>query len=159
MTMKNILIAAALACAATAGLAQSTAPVSAEGAWARASVQGQKASGAFMTLTAREPVSLVGASSPAAGFAEVHEMKMEGDVMRMRAVAGGIALAPGKALELKPGGYHLMLQELKGPLKPGTTVPLTLLFKTAQGEERRLELAVPVSATAPAGAAQGGHKH
>lgn len=162
--MKNMLIGLALSCAAVSTLAQTAAPVAVEGAWARASVQGQKSSGAFMKLTAREPLSLVGVSSPAAGLAEVHEMKMDGDVMRMRAVAGGLALAPGKVLELKPGGYHLMLHELKAPLKPGTTVPLTLLFKTAKGEERKLDVAVPVSATPPAAGhgghgGHGGHKH
>ncbi|MBA2672656.1 copper chaperone PCu(A)C [Ramlibacter sp.] len=154
MSNHKILAALALSLAAAASLAQPAAPVTVDGAWARASVQGQKGTGAFMALTAREPLSLVGASSPAAGIAEVHEMKMDGDVMRMRP-AGSIALAPGKVLELKPGGYHLMLMELKAPLKPGTTVPVSLLFKTAGGETRKLDLAVPVVVMAP----QAGHKH
>lgn len=146
--------ALALGLAAAASLAQPAAPVTAENAWARASVQGQKATGAFMSLTASEPLSLVGASSPVAGIAEVHEMKMEGDIMRMRPAAA-IDLAPGKPLQLRAGGYHLMLMELKAPLKPGTSVPVSLLFKTAKGEPRKLDLSVPVAVTAPAAS----HKH
>lgn len=145
-----ILLAAAL------GARAQGAPVTAEGAWARASVQGQKASGAFMRLTAREPLSLVGVASPAAGVAEVHEMKMEGEVMRMRAVAA-VPLQPGKPLELKPGGYHLMLLDLKAPLQPGTQVPVTLTFRDAKGATTQLQLAVPVLARAPDAAPA--HKH
>ncbi len=122
---------------------------SVEGAWARASVPGQQATGAFMRITAKEPMQLVGASSPAAGTTEVHEMKMEGDVMRMRP-AGAIDLPVGKPFELKPGGYHLMLQDLKQPLKPGSTVPVTLVFRNAKGVESRMELHLPVALTTPA---------
>jgi copper(I)-binding protein len=130
-------------------------PTVADG-WVRPSVPGQQASGAFMRITAKEPMQLVGASTPVAALAEVHEMKMEGDVMRMHP-AGTIDLPAGRALELKPGGYHLMLQDLKKPLENGTTVPLTLVFRNAQGKEMRLELKLPVVAQAPA--APGGHKH
>ena len=138
----------ALLCAAAA-LAQSTAPlVQVEDAWARASVAGQKASGAFMRLTAREPLSLVGGSSPVAGAVEVHEMKLDGDVMRMRALPS-LDLPAGKAVEFKPGGYHLMLQDLKAPLQRDTQVPVTLLLREAQGAERKLELQLPVRAAAP----------
>jgi len=133
------------------------APVTAEGAWARASVPGQKASGAFMRLTAKEPLSLVAVASPAAGVAEVHEMKMDGNVMRMRAIAA-LDLAAGKPFELKPGGHHLMLMDLKAPLEAGRKVPVTLTFRTARGETRKLELEVPVLAKAPEAAAHP-HKH
>jgi copper(I)-binding protein len=143
-----------LAVAASAALAQ-PAPVTVQGAWARASVQGQQGTGAFMTLTAREKLTLVGVATPVAGVAEVHEMKMEGDVMRMRAVAG-IELPAGRAVELKPGGYHLMLMDLKAPLKPDTQVPVTLSFRDAKGATRTLEVSVPVAVRGPAG---GGHKH
>ncbi|MBI3102627.1 MAG: copper chaperone PCu(A)C [Burkholderiales bacterium] len=134
--------------------AQTAAPVAVDGAWARASVQGQKATGAFMRLTASEATRLVGVSTPAAGVAEVHEMKMEGDVMKMRAIAG-LDLPAGQAVELKPGGYHVMLMDLKAPLAKGSTVPVTLLFKNAQGAESKLELQVPVQVQMPA--MQGGH--
>lgn len=142
--------------AAVLGVRAQGAPVTVEGAWARASVQGQKASGAFMRLTAREGLSLVGVASPVAAVAEVHEMKMEGEVMRMRAVAS-VPLQPGKPLELKPGGYHLMLMDLKAPLQVGTQVPVTLTFRDAKGTTSQLQLAVPVLARAPDGTPV--HKH
>lgn len=138
--------------------------VEVQNAWARATVQGQKASGAFMTLTAPSAAKLVAVSSPVAGVAEVHEMKMEGDVMKMRALTNGLDLPAGKAVELKPGGYHVMLMDLKLPLQKDTTIPLTLVFKDAKGVETKKELKVPVSQVAPAGAAapaaaHGEHKH
>ncbi len=132
-----------------------------EGAWVRGSVPGQQGTGGFMRLTAREPLQLVGAATPAAGSAEIHEMKMEGDVMRMRAV-DKVDLVPGTPFELKPGGYHLMLMELKQPLQKDTLVPLTLLFRNAAGAQLKMELQVPVSMQAPgapAGAATEQHKH
>lgn len=137
--------------------------VEVQNAWARATVQGQKASGAFMTLTAQTPGRLVSVSSPVAGVAEVHEMKMEGDVMKMRALANGLELPAGKPVELKPGGYHVMLMDLKLPLQKDTTIPVTLVFKDAKGVETKKELKLPVSQTAPAGAAaapaHGAHEH
>jgi len=131
-----------------------------EGAWVRSAVAGQSGTGAFMRLTARQATQLVGASTPVAGIAEVHKMKMEGDVMRMRAVPK-LDLPAGQTLELKPGGYHIMLQELKQPLAKGATVPLTLVFRDAKGVESKLELKLPVAAVPPGGAAipMDGHKH
>lgn len=126
-----------------------------EGAWIRASVPGQSATGAFMSITAKEPTQLVSASSPVAGVAAVHEMKMEGDVMKMRP-AGVIDLPVGRAFELKPSGHHVMLQDLKKPLENGSTVPLTLVFRNAKGVESRMELRVPV-AVGPTGGAV--HRH
>ena len=137
-----------LGLAAQVALAQAPAPVTAVGAWARASVQGQRTSGAFMTLTASEPLTLVGVATPVAGAAEVHEMKMEGDVMRMRAVPA-LDLPARQPVQLRPGGYHVMLQGLKAPLRPDTSIPLTLTFRTAGGEQRQLALQVPVSTAAP----------
>lgn len=147
-----------LALGGTAALAQG-ATVKVDGAWARATVQGQKGTGAFMSLTAQDATRLVGVSSPVAGVAEVHEMKMEGDVMKMRALPS-LELPAGKKVELKPGGYHVMLMDLKAPLAKDSTVPVTLLFKDAKGVESKLELKLPV-ATAVPGAAGGmaGHKH
>ena len=118
-------------------------------AWVRTSVQGQKATAAFMKITAKETSKLVSASSPVAGVAEVHEMKMDGDVMKMRAVAGGLDLPAGKTVELTPGGYHVMLMDLKASLPKDSTVPLTLVFKDAKGVESKVELKVPVAAVAP----------
>jgi len=160
MNTRSLIAAIALGLGAATAFAQG-APVAADGAWARATVQGQKSSGAFVKLTAREALQLVGAASPVAGVVEIHEMKMEGDVMRMRAISA-LTLPAGQAVELKPGGYHVMLMDLRAPLAPNTQIPLTLRFKDAKGAESRLELSVPVSAQAPGGQAAGhggGHKH
>ena len=129
-------------------------------AWARASVPGQKATGAFMTLTAATAQQLVGVASPVAGVAEVQELAMQGDVMRMRAIPA-LALPTGTPVELKPGGHHLMLMDLKQQLKAGQAVPVTLTLRDEQGRESRVELQVPVqAAAAPAAAgAAHGHKH
>lgn len=159
MKLKVLTVIAALACGTL--YAQT---VEVQDAWARASVPGQKATGAFMKITARDGARLVAVSSPAAGVAEVHEMKMEGDVMRMRAVQGGLDLPAGKTVELKPGGYHVMLMDLKTTLPKDSTLPLTLVFKDAKGVESKVELKVPVAAVAPAGktdgkAAMDAHKH
>ncbi|MDO8280178.1 MAG: copper chaperone PCu(A)C [Burkholderiaceae bacterium] len=119
-------------------------------AWVRTSVQGQRATGAFMKITAREDMRLVGVATPVAGVAEIHEMKMEGDVMKMRAVPA-LDLPAGKTVELRSGGYHLMLQELRTALPRGSTVPVTLVFRNARGVESRMALQLPVSTTAPGG--------
>ena len=153
--MKFTLAAVTLALASGAVFAQS---VDVKDAWVRTSVQGQKATGAFMKITAKDGAKLVGGSSPVAGVTEVHEMRMEGDIMKMRAVPA-LDLPAGKTVELKPGSYHLMLMDLKAPLAKDSTVPITLVFKDAKGVESKSELKVPVSNMAPAGASGGGHKH
>ena len=129
--------------------------VSVQSAWARATVQGQKATGVFMTLTAKTDTRLVGVSTSVAGVAEVHEMKMDNNVMQMRALPDGLALPAGKAVALQPGGYHVMLMDLKLPLQKDTTIPLTLRFKDAKGVESSLDIKLPVSQVAPVG----GKKH
>lgn len=161
--MKTLLHTAAIVAALLSAPAWAqTAAVKVEGAWARASVQGQKATGAFMRLTAKDGARLVRAESPAAGLAEVHEMKMEGDIMKMRAVPA-LDLPAGKTVELKPGGYHVMLLDLKAPLAKDSTVPLTLVFQDAKGVESKLNLTVPVGTSVPGGATAGSmmdeHKH
>ena len=143
-------------------LAQSPA-VKIDGAWARATVPGQKGTGAFMTLTAERPLRLVSVASPVAGVSEIHEMKMEGDVMRMRAIAA-LDLPAGKSVALRPGGYHLMLMDLKQPLVKDTQVPVTLRFADAQGKTSEMQLSLPIALAAPAGAPKapaghGAHKH
>ena len=148
--MKLKVIAAILALTAGAVSAQS---VDVKDAWARATVKGQMATGAFMTLTAKDGAKLVSATSPVAGVVEVHEMKMDGNVMKMRAVQGGLDLPAGKAVELKPGGYHVMLMDLKQPLAKDSTIPMTLVFKDAKGVETKTELKVPVAMMPPGGAA------
>ena len=160
MNMKSFKsLASVLLLTAAAGQALAQDAVKVDDAWVRASVPGQKATGAFMTLTAPAATQLVGASSPAAGITEVHEMAMQGDVMKMRAIES-LALPVGRPVQLKPGGYHIMLLDLKAPLAQGATVPLTLLFKDAAGKPSSVELQVPVRAvTAGAAAAGHGHQH
>ena len=128
-----------------------------QNAWVRATVQGQKATGAFMQITAPAATTLIGVSTPVAGVAEIHEMKMDGDVMRMRPLPKGLELPAGKAVQLKPGGYHLMLMDLKLPLQKDTTIPLTLTLRDSKGVQSTQELRVPVLSAAPAG--QGAHQH
>jgi periplasmic copper chaperone A len=154
----SLLIAIGAVSAVT--LAHASPPLpKVEGAWVRSSVAGQQGTGAFMRLTATEATQLVGVSTPLAGVAEVHEMKMEGEVMKMRAI-GKLDLPAGRSVELKPGGYHIMLLDLKQPLEQGSTVPMTLSFRDARGVESKLELKVPVAARAPArGAAAPMERH
>ena len=159
MTVRSIVSTLAAACSLLAGAA--CAQVSVHDAWVRATVPQQKATGAFMQLTSTQDVRLVQVQSPIAGVAEVHEMALEGDVMKMRAVPT-LDLPAGKTVELKPGGYHLMLMDLKQPLKAGDTVPLSLTLRDAQGRESRTDVQVPVQAAAAAPAGHGqhsGHQH
>ena len=137
------------------------ANISVTDAWARATMPGQKVSGAYMQIRSDADARLVGVSSPAVPRVEVHEMKMDGDVMRMRALPNGLALPAGKTVALTPGGYHVMLMDLKATLPKDSTIPLTLTFKNAKGEQSQVELKVPVATTAPGAAvgAPAAHKH
>ncbi|WP_066705270.1 copper chaperone PCu(A)C [Curvibacter delicatus] len=149
---------ALVATLALTGSALYAQTVEVKDAWVRSTVQGQKATGAFMKLSAKDGAKLVGGASPVAGAVEVHEMKMEGDVMKMRAVPA-LDLPAGKTVELKSGGYHVMLLDLKTTLKKDSTVPLTLLFKDGKGVESKVDLQVPVSTTAPGGHGAGMAEH
>lgn len=133
------------------------APVDVRDAWTRPTVAGQTATGVFAKLLSGPGLTLVGGSSPLAALVEVHEMKMDGNVMRMRALERGLALPPGDTIELKPGGYHLMVTGLKQPLAVGESLPVTLKFVDADGRSVERQLTVPVI-TAPAGQ-DGGHRH
>ena len=146
--MKTVFPSALLALA-LAGFAHAADPVKVEAAWARPTVAGQDSTGAYMTITASEPLTLLGAETPAAGIVEIHEMKMVGDVMKMRA-AETLPLAAGKPLQLKPGGYHLMLMDLKAPFKAGSQIQVTLRFRDSKGAEQKVPVTVPVAASAPA---------
>ena len=148
MKFSKHLIAAALTTVyAVSAFAQN---VTVTDAWARATVQGQKATGAFMKITAKDNAKLVSASSPAAGVVEIHEMKMEKDIMKMSALPNGLDLPAGKAVELKPGGYHVMLMDLKAPLAKDSTIPLTLTVQDAKGVKSTVELKLLVGMQAPA---------
>jgi copper(I)-binding protein len=119
--------------------------------WVRGTVAGQKATGAFMQLSSPVDTALVAVTSPAAKIAEVHEMKMEGGMMKMRAV-DKVAIPAGKSVELKPGGYHVMLVDLVAPLKEGDTVPLKLTFEDKGGTKQTIDVRAevrPLAAAAP----------
>jgi copper(I)-binding protein len=102
-------------------------------AWARATPGGAKVGGGYLSIENKgaTPDKLIGGSSSAAGKVEVHEMTMNNGVMKMRPVQGGLSISPGQSVTLAPGGYHLMMMELRGPLKKGDKVPLTLKFEKA----------------------------
>jgi copper(I)-binding protein len=147
--MKKIVFAGAALLAATLSTPLFAQSVDVANPWVRATVAGQKSTGAFMQLTAKTGAKLVAGSSPVAGVVEIHEMKMEGDVMKMRAIDGGLDLPAGKAVDLKPGGYHVMLMDLKAPLQKDSTVPVTLVFKDSKGVETKTEVKMPVAMAAP----------
>lgn len=140
--MKRLTIAAALLAALAA-----QAQTSVKDAWVRGTVAGQKATGLFGQITSVSGGKLVAASSPVAGVVEVHEMAMDGNVMKMRAIPG-LDLPAGKTVDLKPGGYHVMLMDLKRELKPGETVPVTLVIEGAGGKRENVEIKAPVKALA-----------
>ena len=119
----------------------SAAGITVSEAWVRPTVAGQKATGAFMKLTARESAKLVGVSSPVAGVAEIHEMKMEKDIMKMAAIPS-LNLPSGKTVELKPGGFHVMLMDLKSPIANNSKIPLVLHFQDAKGVKSQMDIQV-----------------
>lgn len=119
--------------------------------FARATPPAAKVAGAFLTISnaGTQPDRLVRAASPVAGIVELHEMRMDGNVMKMRAVPG-IDIPAGAKVELKPGGYHVMLIELKGPLADGKEFPLTLEFE----KSGKIDVKVRIGSMG-----SGGHKH
>jgi periplasmic copper chaperone A len=135
-------------------LSPAYAQVSVKDAWIRATVPQQKATGAYMHLTATRHVRLVEVRSPVAGIAELHETSMVNNMMKMRPVAS-LDLPAGKAIEFKPGGYHVMLMDLRGPIKEGESVPLTLVVESVDGKRESVEVKAAVR---PLTAHAGGHK-
>jgi copper(I)-binding protein len=123
--------------------------------WVRGTVPQQNATGMFAQLTSTTGGKLVSASSPVANIVEIHEMAMEGDVMKMRAIPG-LDLPAGKAVDLKPGGYHVMLIDLKQALKAGDTVPVKLVIEGRDGKRETIDVNAPVRALA-AGKAEPKH--
>lgn len=129
--------------AAAALLAVATAPAGAQETkagnlvitqpWSRATPAGAKVAGGYLTIENKgsAPDRLVSGAGDVAGKVEIHEMAMNNGVMTMRPLDKGLTIEPGKTVKLAPGGYHLMLMDLKGPLKQGEKVPLTLEFEKA----------------------------
>lgn len=153
MSLKHSLVAALLgATLATAASAQ----VVVKDAWIRATVPHQKATAAFMQLTAAQDSKLVSVSSPDIPVVEVHEMRMDDGVMKMRPIPS-LELPAGKTVALTPSGYHVMLMDLKQPMKAGDSVPLSLVIETRGGKRETVEVKAEVRALG-AGASDG-HKH
>ena len=150
--MKSIHVATTVVIAGLALAQSALAQVTVTDAWVRGTVAGQKATGAFMQLKSPADAALVDAASPVAKIVEIHEMKMEGGVMTMRAV-DKLPLPAGKAVELKPGGYHVMLMDLAQPLKEGDTVPLKLTFEDKAGKKQTQDVKAQVKALTTAGTA------
>lgn len=147
-TIVSVMLGATLLVAAPAW-----SQVTVDQPWVRGTVAAQKVTGAFMTLTAAKNSRLVAVSSPVAGAVEVHEMKMVDDVMRMRQVPA-LELPAGQPVALTPGGYHLMLFQLKQQLKDGDKVPLVLEVEDAAKVRSSIKveaLVKPLNAAAHAG--------
>lgn len=162
LAVQPALALALLGAVASPALAQ----VTVSEAWVRGTVPGMKATGAFMRIESRADTRLVAAASPVAPVVEIHEMAMVDNVMRMRAIPG-LAVPAGKPVDLRPGGYHVMLMDLPRPLERGTTVPITLTFQSGDGRRETVKVAAevrPLAAGAPpvqggASAPASGHSH
>ena len=126
-------------------------------AWSRATPGGAKIGGGYLTIENKGSTAdrLIGGSADIAGKIDVHEMAMHNGVMTMRALDKGLSIEPGKTVKLAPGGYHLMMSDLKGPLKQGEKLPVTLEFEKAGKVKLSLDVQ-GVGAQAPAGAANEG---
>jgi copper(I)-binding protein len=136
------------------------------GGFTRATLPNAPVGGGYVTITNKgaEADRLVSASSPVAGLVQLHEMKMDGDVMKMAELPDGIEVPAGATVTLNPGGFHIMFMDLKQPLVEGTKVPLTLNFEKAGSVEVQLDVG-GIAATGPAmdhamhGDAAGEHQH
>jgi uncharacterized protein YcnI len=131
-------------------------PLTIEAPWIRATPGGARVAGGYMTITngGKEPDRLIGGTFPVAGRFEVHEMAMEGGVMKMRHLSGGLEIKPGERVELKPGGYHLMFMDLTQGLKEGESYKGTLIFEKAGQVEVEYKVG-PIGGAPKAG----GHGH
>lgn len=169
MTPRSLCAAAALAAvallsacnpapdaAAPAEMEAASSQIAVSSPWSRETAAGQDAGGAFMTITntGTTPDRLTGGSTAAAGQVQIHTVDMAGGVMRMRQLEDGLEIPAGGSVTLKPGSFHVMLMQLRQPLKQGETVPLTLTFDKAGPVAVALAVR-PVGAGAPVGHAAG----
>lgn len=154
MNRKSILVLASLIVGAAHAQVTVTDP------WVRATVPQQKATGFFVQLQSATDSKLVAASSPITPVVEVHEMTMQDNVMKMRQIPA-VELPAGKTVELKPGGYHVMLMDLKEQVKAGDTIPVTLVFEGKDGKRQSMEVKAPVHPLGTSGdkPAADSHKH
>ncbi|MCZ7566495.1 MAG: copper chaperone PCu(A)C [Burkholderiales bacterium] len=140
--------ARALAALALAAVILGTAPlavaqVNVSAPWVRGTVAPQRSTGAFMKIVSPSDAALVGAASPAAKQVEIHEMAMVNNVMRMRPIKE-LALPAGKEVELKPGGYHVMLMGIERQFKKGDVIPITLSIRGKDGTVQTVEVEAEV---------------
>jgi copper(I)-binding protein len=166
------LLASALLTAVALSLAAASAQVSPEAApardasarlgdlvieqpWSRATPAGSRVASGYLRIinSGQNPDRLLGGRTPRAGRVEIHRMEMQGEIMTMRPVAGGLEIRPGDSLTLEPGGFHLMLADLATPLSEGETIPVTLRFEKAG--EATLDFVV----RGVGARAAGGHTH
>jgi copper(I)-binding protein len=152
---RSLLAAGALAAAQFMAIGVQAAdydvgPMHIEQPWARATPKGASSGAAYLTVVSAgtAPDRLSCASSDAAAKCEIHSMTLEGGVMKMRPVEDGLEIKPGETVTLKPGGYHVMLVDLKHPLEPGKTVEVTLQFEKAGTIKMALPI-LPFGAPAP----------
>ena len=126
-------------------------PLKLSGGFSRATLPNAPVAGGFLTIknTGTEDDTLIGAASPVAGHMEVHEMKMEGDVMKMHEIEGGLPIPAGETVVLQPGGFHVMFMQLKEPLVEGSTVMVTLTFARAGSVEVPLLVGAPNAKAMP----------
>ena len=126
-------------------------PLKLSGGFSRATLPNAPVAGGFLTIknTGTEDDTLIGAASPVAGHMEVHEMKMEGDVMKMHEIEGGLPIPAGETVVLRPGGFHVMFMQLKEPLVEGSTVMVTLTFARAGSVEVPLLVGAPNAKAMP----------
>jgi len=154
-SLRRSVSAAALLCS-TVSFAHAADVATVANAWSRPTVPGQSVAAAYFDITANVPATLIAADTSAADKAELHNMSMDGGVMKMRPVAR-LDLPAHQTVKLGPGGYHLMLMDLKAPLKQGDKVPLTLEFERAGKVTLSLDVQ-GVGAQAPAGHDHSGMK-
>ena len=138
--MNNLRLCSLVCCVLVLNAA---AEVTVKDAWVRGTVPAQSVTGAFMTVTSSTDAKLVGVKTPIAMQAEIHESTMKGDVSQMHAVES-VALPAGKPVQLKPGGYHMMLMGLAKPVSKGQKIPLTLEIVEADGKRSKVEVRADV---------------
>ncbi len=154
--IRNALMALALLGGGLAATSQATVTTAAEvtagdlvigGGFTRATLPNAPVGGGYVTITNNGTAAdrLISAASPVAGVAQIHEMKMEGDLMKMNELPEGVEIPAGATVTLKPGGLHIMLMQLQQPLVEGTTVPLTLTFEKAGSVEVELSVESPAA--------------
>ena len=135
------------ACGGGDSVPEGPAVVQAEDAWCRPTPNGVLVGGCYVTLVSSRDDRLVSVASPLSQVVEIHEMRMDGDMMRMGQLENGLPLPAGETVQMRPGAEHLMLMALSAPLAEGETVPLTLTFEDAA------EVTVEAQVRQPDGAA------